>query len=230
MTGTRVGPLAGPRAARVCFGLTALVVAAGLLIQLVVTARYTGGRFPTLGPRLVNLFCYFTIESNVLVAVSCLLLALRLDRPSTAFRVLRLTAVVAITVTGIVFHLALRSLQDLHGSAALADLVLHTAAPLLCVLGWLLLGPRGQITPRVVALALVFPLSWAALTLLKGPTTRFYPYPFVDVQALGYARVLANVALVGLLFVVLAELCRRLDRRLHRPPGRLQAGPRPARR
>lgn len=60
------------------------------------------------------------------------LLARNLDRRSTLSRVLRLDAVICITVTSVVFHLALASLQEVTGWDALADFLPHTLSPIAC--------------------------------------------------------------------------------------------------
>ncbi len=202
--------------ARTWFAVTALVVAVGIAIQLPVAMGSTEGFFDTPTKRGLNVFVFFTIQSNVLVGVSSALLALGRARPSTAFRVLRLTAVVSIAITFIVFHAVLRDLQDLTGQAAVADFLLHTASPILGVGGWLLFGPRGQTTPRVVALTLVFPLVWGVFTLIRGEVIDWYPYPFMEPFEHGYVRVAINLALVALTFVALAAGAHWLDRRLTR--------------
>ena len=197
--------------ARVWFGVTALVVLVGLVAQLVVTARATGGHFATVPGRLVNLFCFFTIQSNVIVGVTSLLLAINPHRTSTLFRVFRLDGIVAIAVTFVVFHVALAGLHELTGYAAFADFMLHTAAPVLCVLGWLLFGPRHRTGPRLVILAVIFPLCYLAFTLIRGPLVDFYPYPFLDVRTHGYGRVLVNSVIVGVLFLGLGAGVAALD-------------------
>ncbi len=201
---------------RVWFGLTALVVLVGLVVQIVVTAQATGGRFPDLGPRLFNLFCFFTILSNVLVLATNALLAIRPDRPSTLFRTLRLDGVLAIAVTGVVFHTVLKGLHELSGAAAFADFLLHTASPVLCVVGWLAFGPRGAITSRIIGWSIVFPLAWLGFTLVRGAIIDYYPYPFVDVTDLGYARVAINCLVISVLFLALAAGALQLDRLMAR--------------
>jgi uncharacterized membrane protein len=197
-------------------GMTALIVAAGIVVQLIVTANGNDGFFPDNPDRVFNVFAYFTIQSNLLLGGTALMLALQPDRPqSTLFRTLRLNGVLCIAVTGIVYHLVLASLDDLSGWAAVANFLLHTAAPLAGVLGWLLFGPRGRTGSRVVAWSVVFPLLWLAFTLVRGEFVGFYPYPFVDVAEHGYARVLLNCLLVAVLFLALAAGATALDRRLH---------------
>jgi hypothetical protein len=203
--------------ARVWAAGTAAVVLAGLVVQLVATASLTTGRFDSRTERVLNVFCYFTIQSNLIVAVTCALLVAGTKRTSLLFRTLRLDGVLMIAVTFVVYHVALRGLVELSGGAAVADLLLHTVSPVLCVLGWLLFGPRGQIGRRVIGWAVVFPSAWLVFTLIRGPLAGdFYPYPFVDVTEHGYPRVLLNSALVAVLFLALAAGANALDRVLVR--------------
>lgn len=199
---------------------TALVVTVGLVAQVVATAGKDSGYFDSDASRVANVFAYFTIQSNILVLVTCAALALRPLRPrATWFWVLRLDGVLCIAVTFVVFHLALADLQDLEGLDKLADFLLHTASPVLCVAGWLAFGPRRRVDRRVVRLSLVFPVLWLVFTLVRGPLVGgWYPYPFLDVDALGYPRVLLNAVLVSALLLALATGARWADRRL--PGGR----------
>ncbi len=129
---------------------TAVVVAVGVVVQLVVTANGNGGFFPDNPDRVFNVFAYFTIQSNLLLGGTTLMLVLQPDRQqSTLLRTLRLNGVLCIAVTGIVYHLVLAPLDDLSGWAAVANFLLHTAAPVVGVLGWLLFGPRGRTDPRI---------------------------------------------------------------------------------
>jgi hypothetical protein len=194
--------------ARVFFGLTALAVLVGMAVQLYVSAGLAGTQFTSVGARIVNVFCYFTVQSNLLVGITTLLLAIRLDRPSTVFRGFRLSGLVAITVTFLIFHLILAGDQQLTGAAATADTILHTIVPILAVLGWVVFGPRTQVTWRVVLVSLAFPLWWIALALVRGPIVDFYAYPFIDVRVLGYPRVFVNLVLVAVLYLGLASLIK----------------------
>ena len=202
------------------FGLHALVVLTGVITQLFVTSGVMGGRYESAATRMANVFAYFTIQSNLIVGATSLLLAIRPRRTSTVFWTLRLDGVLAIAVTGIVFHLVLAGLHDLTGWAWVADFLLHTASPLLGVLGWLLFGPRGSVTPRIIGWSVVYPLAWAAFTLVRGAIDGFYPYPFIDVTALGYPLVAVNCLLIAVLFLVLAFGAMLLDRFLVSRSGR----------
>lgn len=202
--------------ARGWFALNALVVVVALAIQVPVTAGREGGFFDTPAARVGNLFTFFTILSNILVAVVCVTELVRPGRRSTWAAVAWLDALLAITVTGIVYNTVLAGLYDLDGAEYLADRLFHTVSPLLFVIGAALFGPRGLVRPRVVGLALVFPVAWLVFTLVRGALIGWYPYPFVDVTALGYARVALNCLLITLLFLVLAAVVSGLDRALSR--------------
>ena len=201
---------------RVWFGITAAVVFFGLGLQVVVAIRNPVGHFHGALARTFNVFCYFTTESNLIVAITCLLLAIRLSRPSLVFQVFRLDGVLAITVTFVVFHKVLAPFQELSGGAAVADTILHTVSPILCVVGWLVFGPRGVLNRRVVGWSLAWPVAWLVFTLVRGPLVDWYPYPFMDVREHGYAVVLLNCAVVAVVFLALAGVAAVLDRWLGR--------------
>ncbi|MBW0119250.1 Pr6Pr family membrane protein [Pseudonocardia abyssalis] len=202
--------------ARAWHATSALVVVVALVIQVPITAAATGGAFDTPAARVANLFTFFTILTNLLVALTGVALALAPRRRSTLLSVLRLDAVLGITVTGIVFHTLLADLADLRGAEAFADLLFHTVSPIVVVLGWLLFGPRGLIDRRAVLLSLLYPLLWLGFTLVRGAVIDWYPYPFVDVSRLGYPTVLLNSLGITALFLVLAAALLGVDRVLAR--------------
>jgi hypothetical protein len=203
-----------PGWARVWFGATAGCVAAGVVISAVTAANNGEGHFHPAAARLFNTFAFFTIQSNLLVGVAGLLLAIRLERSSLWFSILRLCGLTAITVTGIVFHAVLAQTLDLKSWAAVGNELVHTVVPVLAVVGWLLLGPRGLVSRRVVWLSLIFPACWLAFTLIRGAIAHWYPYPFIDVTQLGYGRAAVNCVWVALLMLGLAAGATVLDGRL----------------
>ncbi|MGW5743534.1 Pr6Pr family membrane protein [Amycolatopsis sp. NPDC003861] len=190
---------------RAWFAVTAVVALAGLVTQVVATASADG--------RVANLLCFFTIDSNLLVLLTSALVALGRAR-GRLFTVLWLDALAGIIVTGIVYQVALAGLYDLHGLSLVSDTMLHKVTPLLFVLGWLLVGPRGAVTWRTVWWSLLYPLAWLAFTLPRGAIDGFYPYPFVDAATLGYGQVALNCVFIGLFFTALAAGAFLYDRRL----------------
>jgi hypothetical protein len=207
------------RWARPWFAATAACVVAGIVIQMFVNghnASFFGGS--TVG-RILNIFAFFTIDSNVLIGVACALLAIRLDRTSTPFAVLRLTGLISITVTFVVFHVVLSRLLDLDSWAQAANQLQHTVVPILSIVGWLAFGPRGLTSGPMIKLTVIFPLAYMLFTAIRGPlASNWYPYPFVNVHELGYVRVLINAVWIALLFIGFAAAATALDRRLAGPP------------
>jgi hypothetical protein len=206
------------RGARGWHALTAVVAIVAIGLQLVLVIQ--GGRVldevepPALGLRLARFIAYFTIQSNLLVAVATVLLTLSPGRDGSAFRALRLAATVGITVTGLVHFFLLRPLLDLDGADWAADKLLHMVVPVLAFVGWFAFGPRPRIDGRAIAVAFAWPIAWLAVTLAVAGATRWVPYPFLNFREEGWAHV--GVVCVGItvLFAALIAGFRYADRRL----------------
>jgi len=211
--------------ARVWFAATALCVVVGVALS-VFTAVQTTGRFHGGVERGLNALAFFTVQSNLIVGGTTLALAMDLGRTSTVFGVFRMIGLVAITVTGIVYHVALGSVLDLDGVHQLGNQLVHTVVPLLAVVGWLLFGPRGLTSGRVARLSIVFPVLWLAFTLVRGSVVHWYPYPFIDVSRIGYPKALLNCVWVSVLLLGLAAGATALDGRLRSAPITMAGQPR----
>jgi hypothetical protein len=211
------------RLARGWFGSTALVAFVALATHLVLCASSPDGHFTSAAGRVSNQLFYFTIQSNLMIAVTTLLLAFRPARTSPVFRAFRLAGLAGIVITAVVYHAVLAGLAHLTGLSLVTDQLLHSVVPAMAVVGWLLFGPRRRGTWRLPVLSLAYPLLYLVLTLIRGPLVDWYPYPFVDVDHLGYPRVLVNSLVVGALFIAVAAvvtgvegwLARRADRRVN---------------
>ena len=204
-----------PKWARPWFAATAAAVAAGLIIQIGVSSGDPSVFGGTPLGRSLNVFSFFTIQSNLIVGITTLLLAIDPNRSSRVFSVFRLVGLVAITVTFVVFHVALSHLLDLETWAEAANQLLHTVVPVLAIAGWFAFGPRGLTSARVARLSVLFPVFYMTFTLIRGPlNSDWYPYPFADVKTLGYLKVVINGFWIALLFVALAAGATALDRRL----------------
>jgi hypothetical protein len=207
------------RLARPWHALTLAVAAVALVLQLTLILQgqtTVDGVVASTGAEAVRrYFSYFTIQSNILVAVSAfLIVAGRSD--GRGFRVVRLASLVGITVTGVVAAVALPPSPTYTTANLLCDRLLHVVVPLLTVVGWVAFGPRDRAGTRDIAPALAWPVVWLVATLSLGPVVGWYPYPFLNVATLGLPRVLVTCLLVAVLFVVLCTLAVRLDDRLAR--------------
>ena len=190
----------------------ALILQTMLAIQVVVSQ----GRSPLIG--VLNTFSYFTILTNLLVAIvstACLLHRDRNDtfltRPSTLS-----AATVYIFVVGLIYSLLLRSVWDPTGLSAVADHALHDVTPVLFLLFWIFFVPKGALRWSQPLSWLLYPLLYVVYCLVRGVLTAWYPYHFVDVTLLGYPRALRNAAcllagfwLLGMMVVGIDHLVGR---------------------
>jgi len=183
----------------------------GLALGLVLL----GGDEP-LGTRVVRFWSYFTVLTSSLVGVTSLLLARDPSRDGPVWRAARLDAVMGIVVVALVYEVLLRGTFPLEGWDRLTDPVFHVVVPWSTLAAWLWLGPRGRVGWRDVPRSLVYPLAFLGWTLLHGAVTGWYPYPFLDVDALGYGTALLNCLGVTGLFGLVAAALVRLDRTLPR--------------
>ena len=165
---------------------------------------------PSLGERLLHFVSYFTVQANVGVFLAVLPLVRLPQHDGPGWRVLRLSSLVGIVITGVVHWFLL----DLTGWSYATDKLLHVVVPALALVGWLAFGPRPRITGRVVGLALIWPVAWLAYTLLLGAVMGWYPYPFVDVDRLGGARVAVSCTAIALGFFAFSGLAWLADLRL----------------
>ena len=214
--------------ARRFHSLTAAVAIIALVLQLVLVVR--GGQVldevtpPALGLRLARFVGYFTIQSNVLVAITAFTLAQDPARDGRTWRVLRLAAVVGIAVTGLVHFVLLRPLLDLNGADWAADKLLHMVVPVLALVGWAVFGPRPRVDRTAITGALAWPVAWLVVTLVVGALSGWYPYPFLDHRQDGAGAVAVACVGVTVLFVLLLATAAYVDRRRAPTAGARQAG------
>ena len=62
--------------------------------------------------------------------------------------------------------------------------------------------------------SLIYAGTATVATLALGPFVQWYPYPFINVDQIGYARTLVNCAVIAVLFFALAAAARWADKRL----------------
>jgi hypothetical protein len=191
-----------------------LIAVAALAIQYLLLVKGFKGDYGAAAMRFLN---YFTLLSNIVGAAAFLFPAIA---PSTApgryfsRASVRTSVTLYLVVVAAVYHAILANRWDPKGWQLAADIALHTVTPAAIVIDWLFLTSKRDLSMKFVPLAILFPLGFAAWALAVGAASGFYPYPFLDVSALGYPRVLGNLAILLALFAVLGALMAALGRRL----------------
>jgi hypothetical protein len=223
MTATTTRPTSTPRragqASRLWHLLIVVDVAVALVIQLGLIL--TGGPDPNtgetvasvgIGTRMIQTLSYFTIQSNILVLIAAATLVVHPARDGRNWRILRLDALLGITITGLVFDLVLIRYVHPSGWQLVATIGFHYIAPWATLLGWLIFGPRPRIDRRTIAWAFLWPMLWIAYTFIRGALVGWYPYPFLDVDEIGYGASIRNTGFVLVVAVVLVAIFTGLDR------------------
>lgn len=183
-------------------------------LQYYLTVGNADGDFVLAATRLLS---FFTILTNILVALAMTLpwlapeskLAAFFSRPSVR------TAIAAyIIVVSAVYYAILRKLWNPEGLQYLADAIEHCVASALYIVDWLVFVPKGMVSARSIPWWLLYPLGYAAFSLIRGAVTGFYPYPFLEVTQLGYERVLLNMGVLTAAFAMLGLVLVGVDRLL----------------
>lgn len=137
-----------------------------------------------------NLFSYFTVHSTVLLI---LVLGLALvhytlyGKEPMWLTVLRALATTYMVVSGIVFTIMLAN-AELFGYLFLvptSSKVLHFVLPVYAVTDFLLGPGRHRLAVSTAWTSMVYPVLWAAYTLVRGRLVGWYPYFFLDPEQVG---------------------------------------------
>ncbi len=92
-----------------------------------------------------------------------------------------------------------------------SDILVHAVVPAMAILGWLLFGPRGPASWRAAGYGFLITTVWLVFTLVRGALVHYYPYPFMDVDANGYASVAVWVVVIIAFFWVLCAAAVALE-------------------
>jgi hypothetical protein len=196
--------------ARFAAGVVALVAWFGLAAQFRASLGLVGAVPETLWVMLR----YFTVIANTLAAIIFTGVASGRSGFAAPPRLGGMT--VTMLLVGVVYHLLLRGMLELSGGAKLADILMHTATPLLVPAYWLVFAPKGGLSRRDPLLWAVLPLVYFVYALARGAIEGVYAYPFMNVTELGWPQTLATALLMALGFMAAGFVMLWLDRMLSR--------------
>jgi len=177
-----------------------------LVAQCWLSIRWQMDRGQTAAYGLFMYAGYFTILTNLL----CALVATAHARPRTAdsrWATLRepwvvTTAAVSIVMVGAIFHVLLRHEYQPTGLSALTNLIHHYLVPAGFAAFWWFAVPRRSLVWSDVWRVFAYPSAYLVYVLMRGEVSGVYPYFFLDVSIIGYARALLNAAGISLIFIV----------------------------
>ena len=202
-------------------GRAASVIAAigwlALAMQLVVTLGMMTADGHSVPAALWRYLGYFTILTNLLVALTMTRVARERWPGGPVPDVSVITGVVlAIAIVGVVYEVLLSGRVPAMGPLWwTADRLLHYAVPALSVVWWILAVPKHTLGAGDPVRWLAYPALYLVYALARGAVDQWYPYFFIDVGAIGYRRALTNASLLsvgmlaaGYVVVGLAALTR----------------------
>ena len=182
--------------------LVVLVAWRALALQLALIIQKMTGEGAGVGDAVWRFFGFFTILTNVAVAIVA---TAKVLRPIGVFGNpdLRLSVATSILIVGLIYSIALRSIWHPTGLQAVADHALHDATPVLYVLAWLS-SAHGQLQWRSALWAVVPAFAYFTYALVRGAADGWYAYWFMDPSALPAAQMATNVAILLLVFLIAA--------------------------
>jgi hypothetical protein len=195
---------------RIAAAIVAAVAVTGLGVQFVVSCRALG----SVPQALWVLFAYFTITTNLLVAVVFVAIATGRTRLRVGWVVAG--TMLSIVLVGVVYGFLLHGMVELSGGSQVANVLNHMVTPILTPMYWVLFTPKGQLRWRDPWLWAIYPLAYLGYGLSRGAATRAYPYPFMDVATHGGRQVTWNAAIIAVGFLLCGFALVFVDHRMGR--------------
>lgn len=162
-----------------------------------------------------NLFSYFTILTNLLIAIcSTANVVFYKTNKGKFFKSPTVQTAIAlyIFIVALVYNTVLRGLITLNGWSIFVDTLLHVVVPVLYLLFWAFFVPKGTLLYRQSFRWLVFPFIYLVYSLVRGSVYHWYPYPFLNVLENGYQQVFLNASVLLLVFLISGLALIKLDK------------------
>jgi hypothetical protein len=171
--------------------------------------------------KLANFFSFFTIQSNVLAAVTLIGVEVSAGTAVGAFaRWARGGVTLFMTMTGLIYAVLLAPVAaDVSTQLDWVNAVLHVIAPIVLLGDWILEPDRPAPDPARALWWLAFPVAWLVYTFVRGAVVDWYPYPFMDPRddvphaAGSWPAVIVTTAILSVFVAGLAQALAWLARR-----------------
>jgi len=160
---------------------------------------------------LIRLFAYFTILTNIFVAVVATICGLfpnsRWGRVFASPKVFG-CVVTSLVLVGIVFHIMLRDVYDPDGIKALANYLNHYFTPAAMLVYWLAFPTKQPMSLSVPVYWVIYPILYTFYITIRGELIGNYPYFFFDVNELGYPQAIINALVLFLIVFTIGYIVR----------------------
>lgn len=152
---------------------------------------------------LIRLLTFFTIIGNTSVA---LYFTQAVFNFKNAFfqlfskKIASIFIVSYITIVCLGYHSLLQDVWKPQGFQYVVDRFLHLIIPLYFLAYWLIFEAKKTHKWHIVPQSIVVPLIYFIYVLFFGEIFKKYPYPFLDINELGYLKVIVTALVLGLVF------------------------------
>jgi hypothetical protein len=195
----------------------AIITWLALILQLYVSIKNTATNGLTPFIATWNFFSYFTVLTNLLIAI-CLSFILLSPFSSAGRFFSKPTTIAAIAlyifIVGLTYNIILRFIWEPRGLQKWVDEALHVVVPLLFLFFWLFFVQKGSLKWKHTFRWLIYPAVYLVYALLRGEYSGFHAYPFINTAELGYGCVMLNAAGLMLAFIGIGLLFVSVDRKM----------------
>ena len=180
--------------------------------------QFNHGRNTNVDFKASNFFSFFTIESNIFVAVILLICVFTSqgERPGPIFDLVRGASVAYIALVGVVYGVLLSGYQEeVQTTLNWVDTIVHKVIPLVMVIDWLIMPPGRRIEFKRALIWVVYPIVYLAYTLIRGPRVDWWPYPFLNPhhESQGYGVVALYCVGIAIGFIIFIWITAWFSRR-----------------
>ena len=159
-------------------------------------------------PGKINLFGFFTIQSNIIILAIVILKIYDAAVP----RRWEMAAAAAITITALVFQTLLKGHVPVTGLSALTMNIEHGVTTVL-FLFWFWLAPdKEPVSFREIFAVLPYPALYCIFGVTEGLLRGKYRYFFLNVKTLGWSGLAVWVTILGILFLLAGAFVIAMDK------------------
>jgi len=167
----------------------------GVSVQFIISINRAIAEDNSVSQVVINMLGYFTILTNTFAATVLTILGLL---PNSKIGKVFATpeffgcVVSSMLWVGIGFHLLLSDYWSPDGMEGVSNYLNHYIVPSSLLIIWLIFPPETQISKRTPLLWEIYPVIYGAYIIIRGEILDKYPYPFFDINVIGYPKALWN--------------------------------------
>lgn len=147
---------------------------------------------------------YFTIQSNLLIAIFFWLLFFLQDNHKWLNSTILGGISIYITITFLGYAIFLEGIYDPEGIALVGTIINHYITPLLVIAFVILFRKEYYYRKEMIKKWLIYPLLYLVFFIMYGLITSDYFYPFLDFNSLGILWFFISVTGIIIIFLVLS--------------------------